>query len=464
TLPMLKVSDLDQRNKPIPIAVAHAHGSTVLHHDLFTNGIAYLEAGFDMRALSAESLPYVPLFGRALLEMGTTSEDYVKLSMRIGRKTGGVGRASLTSLRMDDGALASWFMLRGKATMAHTDDLLAIVYDVLTTTQLDNRERFKQLVLQEKARQEAGLIPSGNAFASSRMRAHFNAADWAAEQMGGISYLFFLRELAVAVENDWPSVLAQLEAIRRALINRRMMLCNVTLDEANWRAFEPKLAGFVASLPASPITLKHWRTPNVTTDGHATHEGLTLPSKVNYVAKGANLYEVGYTSRGATLVATRLLSIGYLHDKVRVMGGAYGGGCSFDRNTGVFGFSSYRDPNLLGTLDNYDGASEFLRRGDITQDELDKNIIGLIGNLDFYQLPDAKGYTSMARYVTGVSDESRQQVRDEILATTIADVRAFADALEHVKRHGTVVVLGSHEAIDAANKERGGWMQVTKVM
>jgi Zn-dependent M16 (insulinase) family peptidase len=43
-------------------------------------------------------------------------------------------------------------------------------------------------------------------------------------------------------------------------------------------------------------------------------------------------------------------------DRVRVSGGAYGGFCDFDSHSGMFTYLSYRDPNLLGTLDNYDGT------------------------------------------------------------------------------------------------------------
>jgi Zn-dependent M16 (insulinase) family peptidase len=63
---------------------------------------------------------------------------------------------------------------------------------------------------------------------------------------------------------------------------------------------------------------------------------------------------------------------------------------------GVFSFLSYRDPNLVKTLDNYDGAVEFLRNLQLDDDVLTKAIIGTIGDVDSYQLPDAKGYT---RYV-----------------------------------------------------------------
>jgi Zn-dependent M16 (insulinase) family peptidase len=44
------------------------------------------------------------------------------------------------------------------------------------------------------------------------------------------------------------------------------------------------------------------------------------------------------------------------------MGGAYGGFCRFVPTTGTFSYLSYRDPNLVDTLDNYDGTAPFLAK------------------------------------------------------------------------------------------------------
>jgi Zn-dependent M16 (insulinase) family peptidase len=135
-----------------------------------------------------------------------------------------------------------------------------------------------------------------------------------------------------------------------------------------------------------------------------------------------------------------------------------------DRYSGGFTFVSYRDPNLLGTLDTYDRTADFLKDADLDQAELTRNIIGTIGEVDTYRLPDAKGFASMQRYLIGDSDEARQSMREEILSTTAADIRSFADALSQVATHGRVVVLGSEQAIAAANKERQGFLSVSKVM
>ncbi|MCB8988564.1 MAG: insulinase family protein [Ardenticatenaceae bacterium] len=456
-IPVLTLADLDKENKLIPIDVAAVQGADVVYHDLFTNGIVYFDVGLNMKAVPADLLPYVRLFGQTLVKLGTETEDFVKLSQRIGRKTGGIYPTHITSALADREGSMAWLFLRAKATTAQAQDMLDILRDILLTVKLDNQARFRQIVLEGKARSEAGLVPSGHTVVNGRLRAHFDESAWISEQMGGISYLFFLRQLAEDVENDWPGVLAKLEAVRQLLVNRQNLIVNVTVDGENYAQFQPQLADFLAAFPAKPGELLTWQP-----DFSRQNEGLTIPAQVNYVGKGANLYELGYKLHGSVAVINNYLRTTWLWEKVRVQGGAYGGFCSFDMDSGVYSFLSYRDPNLAQTLSNYDGTAGFLHRLDLSDAELVKSIIGAIGSMDAYQLPDAKGFTSLQRYLIGRTDEARQQYRDEILATTAADFRAFGDVLAQVNQQGLVVVMGSAEAITAVNDDN--WLQVTKVL
>lgn len=457
TIPRLTLADLEKETKHIPIAVSTIGDSQVLHHDLFTNGIVYLDLGFNMHALPQELLPYVNLFGRALLEIGTETEDFVKLSQRIGRKTGGISYSVFTSDMHDSDQDIAYFMLHGKATMNQTQDLLDILRDMLLTVKLDNPDRFRQMVLQSKSGKEAALIPSGHSVVNSRLRARFSTADWVSEQMGGLNYLFALRQLTTEMEQNWPGVLAKLEKIRHLLVNAHGMVANVTVDEERWAQFRPQLHTFITDLPTTP-----WRPANWQYQSDSINEGLTLPTQVNYVGKGANLYALGYKLDGSIAVITNILRLTHLWEKIRAQGGAYGAYCSFDKRSGVMTFLSYRDPNLMRTLTQYDNTAEFLRSLDLSIEELEKGIIGAISSLDAYQLPDAKGYTSMLWHLLGESDASRQQYREQVLTTTKADFQAFAEVLAQVKEQGQVVVMGSADAITAVNDNN--WLRVTKVM
>ena len=104
------------------------------------------------------------------------------------------------------------------------------------------------------------------------------------------------------------------------------MLCNVTTDAETWRQFEPELNGFLGGLPGCDGLRADGRRRRM-----SPNEGLTLPAQVNYVGKGANLYEHGYTVHGSVSVITNYLRTSYLWDKVRAQGGAYGAYCRFGR-------------------------------------------------------------------------------------------------------------------------------------
>lgn len=457
-LPSLKLSDLDRANKTIPIAVSDLDGGKLLYHDLFTNGILYLNLGFDLSGVPQELLPYVPFLGRALLEMGTEREDYIKFSQRIDRKTGGVWHSTFLSEVRGQETPAARFFVSAKATVAQMPDLFDILRDMLLTVRLDDCERFRQIVLKSKARRESSLIPSGHAYVRDRLRAGLTAAGWADEQMDGIEGLFFVRRLSEQVEQEWPAVLEKLDAVRRALIGRAGMIVNVTLDADNWATVQPQLTAFVRELPERAAISLPWQ-PSLS----GVDEGLAIPAQVNYVGKGGNLYALGYTYHGSIHVINNFVRTGWLWDKVRAEGGAYGAFVSFGKQSGVYSFLSYRDPNLANTLKVYDQTAEMLRKVDLSDDELTKNIIGAIGDMDSYQLPDAKGYTSMVRWLVGETDESRQQMRDEILGTTAADFHKFGEALEELNRQARVVVMGSADTLYAAG-ETGRMLKVTKVI
>ena len=96
--------------------------------------------------------------------------------------------------------------------------------------------------------------------------------------------------------------------------------------------------------------------------------------------------------------------------------------------------------------------------------ELTRSIIGVIGQIDSYQLSDAKGFSSLIQTLIGDSAERRQRRRDEVLSAKVADFKALGEVLSAAAKVGHVAVLGSETAIKAANDERDGFMQVTRVL
>jgi len=463
-VPSLSLNDIPKEIKKVPKEESKIGATTVLKHDIFTNGVLYADLALDMGGVPGELLPLLPMFCRCLTEMGTQTESFVDLTERIGRKTGGLAAVPLVSAKRDSEDPVAYIVLRGKVMQDKVTELFDIVKDILTQGRLDNQERFLQMVLETKAGQESAIVAGGHAVAARRLAAQHTSAGWVNEQMGGLDNLLYTRALEKRVKEDWPSVVRDLENIRSALVRREGSIVSLTGDDQTLAASTPVVEGFLGCLDDTPAPGP--RHAGWLSGMPKENEALVLPTQVNYVAKAADLYrEAGYKLHGSAYVISKYLGNTWLWDRVRVSGGAYGGFCSFDNNSGMFTYLSYRDPNLKDTVANYDGAVDYLKDLRIDGDALQKAIISTIGEVDAYQLPDAKGYTSLMRHMLGITDEERQRRRDEILATTQKDFQAFAEFLETVRGPaGRVVAVASQEAVDRSKAAGGPDLNATTVM
>jgi hypothetical protein len=304
------------------------------------------------------------------------------------------------------------------------------------------------------------------------MKARYRVSGFLDELTGGISQLETVRELLKQAEEDWPSLLARLEAMRATLLDpkkcRAGMILDITGDAAVQESIKASVDAFLSDLPgdSNGETL-----PNFYREHHPwvarakdmmpemvpiKDEGFVVPTQVSYVGKGGIVYQAGERLSGSSQVVARFLRTGYLWDHVRVMGGAYGGFCTFSPYSGFFSFLSYRDPNLGKTIDVYDAAAdavaEAAKQLEEDKEALASAIIGTIGDMDGALSPDQKGYVAMQRWLVNESAETRQRYRDEILNTSASDFAKFATRLKDLKQP-SVAVVSSQSAFEAAAKE-----------
>jgi len=470
TIPRLSLSDLDKKQREIPIDVETRKGVTVLKHVLPTNGILYVDVGFNVSSLPLEDLPLLPLFLRCLLETGTSKMDEISLIRRIGTHTGGLRTDSRISFKMPKGGvvsqstdLVSHAFLRGKAVESKVGELFSIMNEVLTDANLDNQKRVIEMLKESKARFRSAVVGSGNSFAATRLSARYSLPGLISELSGGITYMQNLDKLIETAEKDWPTLCARLEKIRDAIVRRGGMILNLTGDESLLTNTARTWDDFIESIPTSP-TLNYqscadWKAASLL---DKKNEGFAVPTQVNYVVKGGPLWLPGERIPGSSSVVNRYLRSGYLWDNVRVMGGAYGGFSTYSPYSGLFTFGSYRDPNLAKTLAIYDAAADHLMEGDISEEELSMTIIGTVGDLDNPMSPDQKGFSSMMEFLEEETAEDRQRWRDEVLGTSVADFKAFGERLKELtSKRATSSVVGSKKALADANGELPADQQMT---
>jgi Zn-dependent M16 (insulinase) family peptidase len=357
--------------------------------------------------------------------------------------------------------LKGYVTVRGKATAEKAADLFDLAHTLLADANLEGgQQKVIEILRETQSRLETAFISSGNAFAGSRLGARNTLYGYVGEITQGVSFYDEVKRMLAQSKDDWPTLLSRLQRVRDTLLAQNKLIINLTADPDMLEKVRPTVETFVAKLPATAkcdAQVPAWRDAAALLP--AVDEAYAITTQVNYVAMGARLFEPGSKPSGAYYVVARFLSRGYLWDNVRVVGGAYGGGCSFNPRTGGFNFSSYRDPNVQGTLDIYAKSADALEELVLTDDALEQAIVGAVGDLDNPMNSQQKGFFALTLHLTGVTTEARQRYRDEVLGTSRESYAEFAKAL----RAGQfkTAIFGSKEALEQANSTRSDDEKIT---
>ena len=165
-----------------------------------------------------------------------------------------------------------------------------------------------------------------------------------------------------------------------------------------------------------------------------------IPSDVGYAALG--VYVPGYDA--SRQLASRVVSLGWLWNAVRVQGGAYGVGM-VARDSGFSGFYSYRDPSAERSLEAYAASPGFLKG---FEGELDGFITGAVAALEPLLGPRLKGLTADGLYFRGSTKELRRERRQKLLSASREDLRRFADGLAAALGSASACVLASRATLE----------------
>ncbi|OTF72438.1 hypothetical protein BLA29_003942 [Euroglyphus maynei] len=141
---------------------------------------------------------------------------------------------------------------------------------------------------------------------------------------------------------------------------------------------------------------------------------------------GRSVYCVPYShvDHAKLRIASSLMSMKFLHKEIREKGGAYGGGSRFDSG-GMFHLYSYRDPQISSTINAFERVGEWLIRPKNYQDEeIDEAKLQVFQSVD---QPIPPGEQGMEQFLTGITDQMRQEYRYRLLDVTREDIQEVAE-------------------------------------
>jgi presequence protease len=450
TLPRVKAEDIPRELPTVPTRITEIGGVTVLEHELFTSGVTYLGLSFDSAPVADEHQTLLPYLSRLTTGMGAAGLSFDEMARRKSLFTGGIG-AGVSAMRHRQGANAVVRLsLLGRALDRNCDALASILRDLLTEGDLGDIKRAGDLLLEMRNGARGGILQAGHGQARLLAAAAHDLPSYRSEQYGGLSQIRFLDEAARNLDQRLPELLERVAIERPRIFSRARLVANITADAEGLVAARNALASVIAALPEGSV-----EAASSASSPAAPRVGFAFASQVNYLATVSPAPNIDDPVAPSLAVLCRLLSDGYFYERLRVLGGAYGGFCSFDPVGAQLSALSYRDPGLTRTIEVFQQvATAAGEPGAIDAESVEKAIIGTIGGFDQILAPGAKGSIAMRRHLADVNDEVRRGFREGILEVTRE--RVIEEALPVLERsltNATLAVVGARERIEEANGE-----------
>ena len=441
SIPVLDVEDIRKEAYNLPMVEKEVMGTKVLHTNVDTHGIGYLNLYFDASRVAQEHLPYLYLLAELMGEVDTTEHSYAELANLKNLHTGGISYdvVAMTRKGEPDSCLPK-FRIKAKALAKKLPHLCQLLQEIVTRSLFTDAKRIKELLLQIQTEVELSLQRSAHQVVSGRIASYLTPAGAYADQ-GGLPFYHFVKDFLADFDANFAKLPEIFGEVLRQVFNQQDLVVGITVPQEEYRNFEAAFAPLRQALSRLTFPKQRYRWKL-----SSRNEGLTSSSRVQYVGKGANFLKLGYKYTGTMRVLETLLRYDYFWTKIRVQGGAYGAFTSFNRN-GMMNFGSYRDPNLKETLAVFDGTSDFLESFDASDREMTKAIIGTISNLDMPLTPQMKGEMADNCYLRGISYLDRQQVRMEILTTKQKDIQALAPLVKACMKENVLCVFGGEQKI-----------------
>jgi Zn-dependent M16 (insulinase) family peptidase len=468
TIPHLSRKDLSTDIEIYPRVLHDLSGLPAITHDLFTNGVTYVDLALPVDTLPPEDYPYLKLFADVSLAMGLPGLDYGEVSSLLARTVGdlhgslqtgsvatpGTARSVALPGGIFDLAGRDWFIIRMKTLDEKLIPSLDLLQRVLRETDFSDLNRIRDLVLEIKNDTASSLAPAGHHYASCKASAAFTRARALEELWGGLSQVEHIYKTAALTDAEISGIMTRI----RDRLSCAGLIVNVTCSgEASAAAalngVRERFAGFGAPRARNLLTAAASFAPQnaVSTAASLPEVYASASLQVGFAATALPAAPYASVEQTAELVLAHELSTGALWERIRMKGGAYGAHAGPDPFEQVFSFSTYRDPDPLRSLGAFPDILEEIAAAESDEDFLEKAIISIYGKETRPRTSAEKGIADFLRLLYGIDDARRATRLRGLINADAASVTAAAVRLAaHAPTAPAVILAGPALAEQAA--------------
>ncbi|MBE5883090.1 MAG: insulinase family protein [Lachnospiraceae bacterium] len=418
----------------------------LLYHELFTNGIGYLRLIFHVDQVPEEYFKYIGLLKGCLGLLNTRNYQYGDLFNELNLVTGGMAAVNNAYSDINDlNQCKVTLELKTKVLYQNLEQAIALMQEIILTSDFADTKRLYEIIAEGKSRMQAQMISGGHSVAAGRAMSYGSVTGALTELLSGVPFYRLITHLEAHFEEEKDALVAKLQELARMIFRPENLMVDFVGSKEAVVKLDAPIEALKKLLYTCPVEKAHF-VPMLSRQ----NEGFMTSGQVNYVCRAGNFRKKGLPYKGSLRVLKVMMGYEYLWMNVRVKGGAYGCMCSFGKSGECY-FVSYRDPNLSKTLNIYEKAGEAVAQFEADERTMTQYIIGAVSDLDMPMNPAAKGLRSLSAYMTGLTVDILQKERDELLSTTVEDIRELSAYIKAFMEEDFLCVVGNTNKIKEEN-------------
>ncbi len=441
-IPTLQREDLSAEIEEDKLEQMPLFDQTAFYYsDQFTSEIDYVSYYFDISDFSQEEYGALDILTNLIGNLETDNYSLFEFKKAVNTYTGGIS-ANHIIYEDQSGNIKPYLYVRGKALFENIDKLIELMSEAILHLKIEDVSQITQMIKSIKADMDDQINYSAHQLAINSALSQFSIPHALQDRTSGTHYFHYLKEVLQMLENGKEAeVLLQLNQLLDRLKTPSRLHVLYVGDANRVGDIKEKIVHSMKDYSETgPIEAATYQTNPIENIAFITSQD------VNYVAQATQSDDMSH-KHGSDEVLATLLRYDYLWNMIRVKGGAYGAMYRHDWK-GNISMASYRDPNIVETFNTYANVNQYIEQLNLTEDELLKYIIGTLSPLERPLSAIEKGILAFNRHQTGMTNQQRQQFKEEILATQPSDLQNRSNFFAQWNEQAGRVVIGNKTQID----------------
>ena len=432
-LPQLPVSAVSDRPSWTETVLQEADGVKLLYHPAHCRGIVHIALSFALTDYSLEELSLLTHAGSLYGKLKTAHYSALELQRELKSKLGRLETSvELGARKKQTETCTPMLTMRCSVLRDKLPEAFRLMREVLLTTDFGEKEKIREIITQKNENYRQLSITAGHTLGVSCVMANYSAQYAVRAALGGYPVIRAVQDLVGNFDEKFDAFSALLKKMQASLGRKRMAFASVTAQEP------ADITPLLASLPEgeSVPAERHYEAdmPKKT--------GYQIPAQIGFAVQGWHTVQKNIPYDAGRRVASKIISLSYLWNQVRVQGGAYGTGLSVMPDSSLITFS-YRDPSPARSLAVNGGISEFIRQFCESGEPIDKYIISTVSDEEPLRSPREEGILADAFWFAGKTRDELVQERRQMLSVTRESLLADCAVWDAFAENGAVCVVAS---------------------